>query len=105
MNGGGTAVDIGILARDWDVLEASTSNGWKYSCVQGDTTRTITQLDVAMDGLAAARARGRNGGRKPVMTLSKTSTAKSMYAAGTAVSEIASILGVSRPTIYRVLDR
>lgn len=58
-----------------------------------------------MDGLAAARARGRNGGRKPVMTLSKTSTAKSMYAAGTAVSEIASILGVSRPTIYRVLDR
>jgi phosphate transport system substrate-binding protein len=58
MNGGGTAVDIGILARDWDVLEASTSNGWKYSCVQGDTTRTITQLDVAMDGLAAVTLRG-----------------------------------------------
>lgn len=58
-----------------------------------------------MDGLAAARSRGRKGGRKPTMSPSKITTARSMYAAGTTVSEIASILGVSRPTIYRVLDR
>jgi DNA invertase Pin-like site-specific DNA recombinase len=58
-----------------------------------------------MDGLASARSRGRKGGRKPAMSSSKITTARSMYAAGTTVSEIASILGVSRPTIYRVLDR
>jgi DNA invertase Pin-like site-specific DNA recombinase len=32
-----------------------------------------------MDGLAAARARGRKGGRKPEMTQSKIQAARSMY--------------------------
>jgi DNA invertase Pin-like site-specific DNA recombinase len=57
-----------------------------------------------MDGLAAARARGRKGGRKPVMTSSKTQLAKKMYSEGLHVSEIAETLGVSRPTIYRALE-
>jgi phosphate transport system substrate-binding protein len=55
---GGTAVDIGILARDLDVSEASTANGWKYTCLQGDTTRVVTQVAVAMDGLAVVTLRG-----------------------------------------------
>lgn len=57
-----------------------------------------------MDGLAAARARGRKGGRKPVMNASKTQLAKKMYSEGLHVSEIAETLGVSRPTIYRALE-
>jgi len=57
-----------------------------------------------MDGLAAARSRGRKGGRKPVMTASKTQLAKKMYSEGTQVREIAETLGVSRPTIYRTLE-
>ena len=57
-----------------------------------------------MDGLAAARARGRKGGRKPVMNSSKTQLAKKMYSEGLHVSEIAEALGVSRPTIYRALE-
>lgn len=57
-----------------------------------------------MDGLAAARARGRKGGRKPVMNVSKTQLAKKMYSEGLHVSEIAETLGVSRPTIYRALE-
>jgi DNA invertase Pin-like site-specific DNA recombinase len=56
------------------------------------------------DGLAAARARGMKGGRKPVMTSAKTHTAKSMYRDGRLVSEIASVLGVSRPSIYKALN-
>lgn len=57
-----------------------------------------------MDGLAAARARGRVGGRKTVMTQSKISNAKRMYADGMPITEIAEVLGVSRPTVYRTLD-
>lgn len=57
-----------------------------------------------IDGLASARARGRVGGRKPAMSNAKIATAKQMYAEGKFVKEIAEVLGVSRPTIYRALE-
>jgi DNA invertase Pin-like site-specific DNA recombinase len=57
-----------------------------------------------MDGLAAARARGRVGGRKPKMSPKHIEEAKKMYVEGKAVVDIASLLGVSRPTIYRALE-
>jgi DNA invertase Pin-like site-specific DNA recombinase len=57
-----------------------------------------------MDGLAAARARGRVGGRKPKMSEKHIAEAKKMYAEGRTVMDIANLLGVSRPTIYRALD-
>lgn len=57
------------------------------------------------DGLAAARARGRKGGRKFKMTATKISQARAMYdAGGHTVQEIADTFGVSRPTIYRHLQ-
>lgn len=58
-----------------------------------------------IDGLAAARARGRVGGRKPIMSQSKIQMAQQMYSEGKYVKEIADVLGVSRPTIYRVLEK
>lgn len=58
-----------------------------------------------IDGLASARARGRVGGRKPAMSSAKVATAKQMYADSRPIKEIAEILGVSRPTIYRVLEK
>ncbi len=57
-----------------------------------------------IDGLKAARARGKVGGRKSVMTNAKISTAKQMYSDGKYVKEIAEVLGVSRPTIYRAIS-
>lgn len=58
-----------------------------------------------IDGLASARARGRVGGRKPSMSQAKIATAKQMYAEGKYVKDIAEVLGVSRPTIYRALEQ
>jgi DNA invertase Pin-like site-specific DNA recombinase len=53
-------------------------------------------------GLAAARARGRHGGRPPVLTGHKLQVALEMYASGQySVSAIATTLGVSRASIYR----
>lgn len=57
-------------------------------------------------GLAAARARGRRGGRPAVMTADKLAVAREMYATRRhTVAAIASTLGVSRATIYRSVGR
>lgn len=55
-------------------------------------------------GLAAARTRGRMGGRKPSLSPKKIDLARKMYESkDSTVAEIASVLGVSRATIYRHL--
>ncbi|MGI8596771.1 MAG: recombinase family protein [Thermoleophilaceae bacterium] len=55
-------------------------------------------------GLAAARARGRRGGRPPVMSAEKLDVARTMYESGEhTTAKIAEVLGVSRATLYRHL--
>jgi DNA invertase Pin-like site-specific DNA recombinase len=55
-------------------------------------------------GLAAARARGRHGGRPSVLTGHKLEVAREMYTSGQyTVAAIATTLGVSRASIYRHL--
>src|SRR5699024_12241572 len=57
-------------------------------------------------GLAAARARGRTGGRPPLLTDDKLSTGRKLYAQqDMSVAQIGEVLGVSRTTIYRALRR
>ncbi|WP_460869649.1 hypothetical protein [Rhodococcus aerolatus] len=53
-------------------------------------------------GLAAARARGRNGARPTVMTPAKARQARKMMD-GTPLGEVAAVVGVSRSTLYRQL--
>jgi DNA invertase Pin-like site-specific DNA recombinase len=55
-------------------------------------------------GLAAARARGRVGGRPRKMTPEKLEVARQMYESGKhPVAAIAATVGVSRATLYRTL--
>jgi DNA invertase Pin-like site-specific DNA recombinase len=55
-------------------------------------------------GLAAARARGRKGGRPPVMTPQKLAIARQLYDSRRhTVAAIAATLGVSRASVYRGL--
>ena len=55
-------------------------------------------------GLAAARSRGRVGGRKPVLTGKKAEAALALYGSKTVtVSEICSTLGISRTSLYRLV--
>ena len=56
-------------------------------------------------GLAAARARGRKGGRPTVWTPEKLKTARAMYDSREHdVATIARVLGVSRASVYRALS-
>jgi DNA invertase Pin-like site-specific DNA recombinase len=57
-----------------------------------------------MAGLEAARARGRVGGRKPLLTGDKLRLARQMYDSREyKMTAIADTLGVSRATVYRAL--
>ena len=52
-------------------------------------------------GLTAARARGRVGGRKTVLTPAKERQARRMLAEGATKAEVAGVVGVSVSTLYR----
>jgi DNA invertase Pin-like site-specific DNA recombinase len=65
-----------------------------------------------MDGLAAARARGRTGGRKAKLTPAQVAHARRLYdevgedgKRAHTVEEIGKLLGVTRTTVYRSLER
>jgi len=58
-----------------------------------------------MAGLAAARARGRKGGRKFALTKAQVRTAQAAMASrDTSVAELAKELGVQPVTLYRYVD-
>lgn len=56
------------------------------------------------DGLAAARARGRKGGRPRKLSERQVATIRHMHDGGSTVTELAETFRVSRPTIYSVLE-
>lgn len=64
----------------------------------------ITERTTA--GLAAARARGRHGGRPTKLTDDQVRTARRLYKdSELTVAEIGHVLGVSRSTVYRSIQR
>jgi DNA invertase Pin-like site-specific DNA recombinase len=56
-----------------------------------------------MAGLAAARAKGRTGGRPTVMNADTLAAAQARHAKGESPTQIARALGISRATVYRHL--
>ncbi|ONI78350.1 hypothetical protein BWI15_02430 [Kribbella sp. ALI-6-A] len=52
---------------------------------------------------APGRPRGRNGGRRSLLTEEQAAQARSLYAEGRGAEEIATRFGVSRATVYRYL--
>lgn len=64
--------------------------------MEGELTRERTKAD-----LATARAVGRVGGRKRMMTDSKIEAAKKLLISGPPPRDVSKILEVSIPTLYR----
>lgn len=57
------------------------------------------------DGLAAARARGRKGGRRPRLNAEQSALAQQLYDTGDrTVQQIADLFGVPRTTVYGHLN-
>ena len=69
-------------------------------------------IEGTREGLEAARARGRTGGRKPKLSAAKAATVRRMYQATGpdgkrqhTVAEIAEAVGVHRTTVYDYLHK
>lgn len=88
-------------------LDTSTAMGEFFFTVIG----AIAQLERSLiqertrAGLAAARERGSKPGRKPSLSADQVAVVRQLHADGKEVKALAAMFSVSRPTIYRVLDR
>jgi len=100
-------VDLVVLDQG---IDTSTATGRMFFQILGSIAEFEHTLmsERTMDGLAAARARGRTGGQKPKLTPRQVKVAREMYeetgADGRRVHTVAAIaaeFGVTRPTIYR----
>jgi len=84
-------------------IDTSTAEGRAMFGMLSVLAEFQRELIVAntRDGLAAARARGRRGGRRPKLRPGQAAHARQLYDAGEhTVAEIAALLGVARTTVY-----
>jgi DNA invertase Pin-like site-specific DNA recombinase len=101
-----TARDVGfrVLTGQGAAIDTTTPSGKLVFGIFAALAEFERELirERTMAGLAAARARGRAGGRKPKMTAAKVRlAAASMAQPETKISALCVELGVTRQTLYR----
>jgi DNA invertase Pin-like site-specific DNA recombinase len=98
---------VGLVVPDQGI-DTSTAVGRMFFQILGAIAEFEHALmsERTMDGLEAARARGRTGGQKPKLGPRQVRLAREMYDFGDyTVQQIAEEFGVTRPTIYRHLTK
>src|SRR5258708_36435803 len=103
---GKRGIELKVLKQDLDTSKPGGKLTFQILGAVDEFTRDLI-VEGTNEGLAAARARGRVGGRKPILTPAKEKLAAELYGALGAdgkrkntVQEIADMLGCSRPTVY-----
>jgi DNA invertase Pin-like site-specific DNA recombinase len=89
-------------------IDTTTSSGKLFFHIFGALAEFERNLirERTMAGLAAARARGRRGGRPKAMTTKQVAMATALRQdPETTVADICQTLGVSRATFYRYVSR
>jgi len=97
-------VGFKVLTGQGAQIDTTTPNGRLIFSIFAALSEFERELisERTKAGLASARARGRRGGRKPKMTISKLRLAQAaMEKTKTKVGELCKELGISRQTLYR----
>ena len=98
-------VGLHVLEQGIDTATAEGRAMFGMLSVLAELQRELIVANTR-DGLVAARARGRNGGRRPKLTAQQIKLAQQLYDAGDkTVQQIADIFGVPRTTVYGHLNR
>jgi DNA invertase Pin-like site-specific DNA recombinase len=101
---GGRGVELVVLDQG---IDTTTAGGRLLFHVLAAMSEFIGDLitENTREGLAAARTRGRIGGRPSVMTTAKLRVARQLLDDGEhTVTEVARTIGVGRATLYRHLE-
>jgi DNA invertase Pin-like site-specific DNA recombinase len=98
-------VGLRVLEQGIDTATAEGRAMFGMLSVLAELQRELIVANTR-DGLAAARARGRTGGRRPTLSADQVRAAQRMYDEGEhTVAQIADILKVKRSTLYGHLDK
>jgi DNA invertase Pin-like site-specific DNA recombinase len=91
----------GTFNRDDPMGEAFFQMTGVFAQLERDLIQQRTR-----EGLQAARARGRVGGRKPKLTDAQAAEVRRMYAAkDKTVAEIGALFGITRESVYRYVGK
>lgn len=100
-----TNAGVGLRSVTEGKMDTTTPHGRFFMTLLG----AMAEMEVEWTrervraGLAAARDRGRVGGRPPKLTLEQVELARRLRVEGRTIKAIGQILGVSRPTVYKAL--
>lgn len=98
-------VGLRVLEQGIDTTTAEGRAMFGMLSVLAELQRELTVANTK-DGLAAARARGRTGGRRPKLSPNQAQHAQKLYDGGEhTVQRIADLLKVPRSTVYGHLDK
>jgi DNA invertase Pin-like site-specific DNA recombinase len=97
-------IGLVVLKQDIDTTSAQGRLVFHIFAAMDEFQRELI-VEGTKEGLAAAKARGKLGGRKPSYTEHQARTARDQHAKGELTAEeIGRVIGVSRATVYRMLN-
>ncbi|GJE61329.1 recombinase family protein [Methylobacterium trifolii] len=100
-------IGLKVLTGQGANIDTTTANGRLVFGIFAALAEFERELIIERTkaGLASARARGRNGGRKPKMTPAKLRLAQAaMGQPETKIADLCTELGITRQTLYRHVD-
>lgn len=92
--------DLKVLSMDLDTRTATGRLIFAIIAAMAQWERELI-VERTVNGLAAARARGKTGGRKAILSDSQVAEAMTRIQAGEKSAEVAADYGVTRQAIYR----